>query len=337
MPDVMYPIALKPGDTFGVFSPSSPATHFAPKRTARAVEFLKRQGYGVKMGSLSGQSDAYRSGSISERAEELNALLRDPKVRCVIASIGGSNSNSLLPHIDYEALRRDPKIVCGYSDVTAIHAAIQRETGLVTFYGPALTASFGELEPLVSQTWRGLIELIGAEASAPYEVTTPEAWTEEFIDWEEQDRAKVLRPNALTTLRPGRARGRLVGGNLNTLYGVLGTPYEPIVDPGDVLLIEDSLKGAAEVERMFARLHHSGVLERAGGLILGKHELFDDEGSGRRPHEILVEVLGGLPSIPTLVDYDCAHTHPMVTLPLGALVELNATAQRLTVLERCVR
>ncbi|HAS3151713.1 TPA: LD-carboxypeptidase, partial [Vibrio cholerae] len=98
---------------------------------------------------LTGKSDYYRSGSIRERAEELNQLIRDPNVRCIMSTIGGNNSNSLLPYIDYEALRNDPKIIIGYSDVTALLLGIYAQTGLITFYGPALVASFGEYPPLV--------------------------------------------------------------------------------------------------------------------------------------------------------------------------------------------
>ncbi|MFA0349917.1 LD-carboxypeptidase, partial [Vibrio sp. 10N.222.55.C6] len=93
---------------------------------------------------LTGESEGYRSGSIQARAEELNQLIRDPDVRCIMSTIGGNNSNSLLSYIDYDALRDDPKIIVGYSDATALLLGIYAKTGLVTFYGPALVASFGE-------------------------------------------------------------------------------------------------------------------------------------------------------------------------------------------------
>lgn len=115
------------------FSPSSAATAWAPNRFARAKAFLEGQGFRLKAGSLTGQQDNWRSGSIAARAEELNALIRDPEVRCIMSVIGGSNSNSLLPYLDFDALRRDPKIIVGYSDVTALLLGIHAQTGLVTF------------------------------------------------------------------------------------------------------------------------------------------------------------------------------------------------------------
>ncbi|MEH8129082.1 LD-carboxypeptidase [Aeromonas veronii] len=149
---LLVPPLLRRGDTIAFFSPSSAATAWAPNRFTRAKAFLEGQGFRLKAGSLTGQQDHWRSGSIVARAEELNALIRDPEVRCIMSVIGGSNSNSLLPYLDFEALRRDPKIIVGYSDVTALLLGIHAQTGLVTFYGPALVASFGELPPLVDET-----------------------------------------------------------------------------------------------------------------------------------------------------------------------------------------
>lgn len=126
------------------FSASSPVTATAPNRFARAQEFLQSRGFKLQAGNLTLKSDFYRSGTIEERAEEFNQLLRDPNVRCVMSTIGGMNSNALLPYIDYEAIKADPKIIIGYSDTTALLLGIYAKTGLITFYGPALVASFGE-------------------------------------------------------------------------------------------------------------------------------------------------------------------------------------------------
>ena len=148
---MIFPKALQSGDKIGFFSPSSPATFFAPIRFERAKNYLIKQGFQLEAGSLTGKQDNYRSGSIIERAEELNALIRDPDIRCIMSTIGGSNSNALLPYIDYEALKKDPKIIIGYSDVTALLLGIYAQTGIVTFYGPALVASFGEYPPLLTR------------------------------------------------------------------------------------------------------------------------------------------------------------------------------------------
>lgn len=322
---------LHVGDTIAVFSPSSPVSVTAPKRFARGRAYLEGKGFRIIEGSRTGKQDFYRSGSIAERAEEINSLLRDPNVRCLMASIGGMNSNSLLPYIDYEALRRDPKIIIGYSDVTALLLGIYAHTGLVTYYGPALAASFGELPPFVDETY-AYFEDILMQPAYRHALPTPEAWTDEFIPWEQQDRAKQVVKNELLTLRGGVVQGRLIGGNLNTMQGIWGTDYMPEIREGDILFIEDGLKDAADIERSFALLKLGGVFDRIGGLILGKHEKFNDLGSGRKPYEILLEAMGE-PRCPVLAQFDCCHTHPMLTLPIGCTARLDADAGRLELME----
>ena len=336
---------LKPGETIGFFSPSSAVTAWAPNRTERAIRFLEAKGFRVKAGNLTGAQDAWRSGTAEARADELNALLRDSDIRCVMSTIGGNNSNALLPFLDYDALRRDPKPVIGYSDVTAILFGLYAKTGIGTFYGPALSASFGEFPPLVEETWASFADIVMGQAPRPYEYLRPAEWTDEFLDWEGQNRTKTTNPNAWITLRPGRVCGRLIAGNLNTMSGIWGTPYMPEIRTGDILLIEDSLHTAADIERSFTHLALAGVFDRIGGLILGKHELFDGQKSGRKAFEILDEVLSNhrksLASagpfqrhreFPILAEFDCCHTHPMLTLPIGAEVELDAKDQRVVLI-----
>ena len=122
--------------------------HFS-KRFERAKSYLQQKGFHILEGSLTGRYDFYRSGSIQERAEELNVLIRNPNISCIMSTIGGMNSNSILPYIDYDAFLNNPKIMIGYSDATALLLAIYAKTGIPTFYGPALVPSFGEFEPLL--------------------------------------------------------------------------------------------------------------------------------------------------------------------------------------------
>jgi len=273
-------------------------------------------------GNLSGQSDHYRSGTIQARADELNALIANPEVRCIMSTIGGTNSNALLPYLDYKGLIADPKLIIGYSDPTSILLGIHQMTGLVTFYGPALVASFGELPPLVDQTFQSFSSMLMVENATRHTYSLPESWTDEYINWEEQDRPKSLTPNRCSFLGSGTATGRLIGGNLNTMWSIWGSPYMPTIQHGDVLLIEDSLKSIATVERLFVFLKLNGIFDRVSAVILGKHELFDDAGSGRSPIDVLKEVLNGQ-QIPIVDGFDCCHTHPMLTMPLGVRVKVD--------------
>lgn len=249
-----------------------------------------------------------------------------------MASIGGNNTNSILPYIDYEYLKKHPKIIIGYSDTTALLLAVYVKTGLVTFYGPAAASSFGELPPFVDWTFKYFESMIKSEITCPYDYQMPEFWTDEVIKWDEQNRSKEQYKNDWICVKPGVCQGRLIGGNLNTMEGFFGTEYMPEIKKGDILFIEDSLKDACTIERSFSLLKLAGVLDRVSGIILGKHEKFDDNGTGRKPYEILQEVLGET-EIPILTEFDCCHTHPMFTLPIGCQVKLDAEKKRVSLLE----
>ncbi|MGK0465966.1 S66 family peptidase [Clostridium sp.] len=327
---------IKIGDSIGIFSPSSPITYSCPNRFERAKKYLHNKGFRIVEGSLTGKYDFYRSGSIIQRAEELNNLIRNPEVKCIMATIGGMNSNSILPYIDYEEFKRNPKIIIGYSDVTAILLAIYAQTGINTYYGPALVASFGELPPFVDSTYKYFKEITMDKMKTHYVFETPEYWTDEHVNWETQDRSKEKRKNQWTTVYEGNVRGRVMGGNLNTMQGIWGSKYMPEIKDGDILFIEDSLKDSATIERSFSFLKVNGVLDRISGIILGKHELFDDLKTGRKPYEILLEVMGDK-KLPFIADFDCCHTHPMMTLPIGCEIELDATNKKVRIIQDCFK
>ena len=318
--------------TIGIFSSSSPVSATVPVRYNRGKEYLASKGICVVDGKLCGKQDHYRSGSIKERADEFNQLLYNENVQVLMAAIGGYNTNSILPYIDYKYLKKQPKIIIGYSDTTALLLGIYAKTGLVTFYGPALASSFGEFPTFVDMTFDYFKNIICDDVSLPYEYKMPSVWTDEFIDWSRQDRGKEEYKNSWVCVNPGVCRGRLIGGNLNTMQGIFGTEYMPEIKEGDILFIEDSLKDACTIERSFSMLKLAGVFDKVSGIILGKHEKFDDNGTGRKPYEVLLEVLDGC-KIPFLAEFDCCHTHPMFTMPIGCQVELDTEHKRVELLE----
>ena len=323
---------LNKGDKVGIFSPSSPITAMSPKRFNRAKQYLENKGLCIIEGSRTGKQDFYRSGSIIERVEELNRLIKDPEVKYIMSTIGGLNSNSLLPYIDYDAFKKNPKIIIGYSDVTAILLGIYAQTGITTFYGPALVASFGEFPPFVDETFLYFMDIFNKELRLPYLYKEPKYWTDEMIKWEEQKDSKILIKNNLITLKEGKVIGRVIGGNLSTIMGIWGSPYMPEIKNGDILFIEDSLKTAGIAERNFSFLKVNGVFDKVAGVIIGKHEQFDDQNTGRKYYEIFQEVVGEL-NIPTLAEFDCSHTHPMFTLPIGAQIELDTINKKITLID----
>lgn len=323
---------LKIGDLIGIYSPSSPATVTAKPRFNRAKQFLNEKGFQIINGQLTGKQDGYRSGSPQERAEELNQLIRNPSIKMIMSTIGGTNSNSILPYIDYESFRRNPKIVIGYSDATAILLSLYAKTGITTYYDPALIPSFGEFEPLVHDTYRYFEQFFISKQKIPYTIEMPSFWTEAPVNWLEKTQEKNIQKNKWITVNPGTAEGRLIGGNLNAMYGCIGTPFMPEFRKGDILLIEDSIKSADTVEKNFAMLKNHGVFDLVSGILLGKYERFNDMGTGKKTFDILTEIIDN-PRIPILAEFDSCHTHPMIPMPIGKKVRMDATNKTVDIIE----
>ena len=181
-------------------------------------------------------------------------------------------------------------------------------------------------------TFNSFYSMVSGNMEFPYDYPKPAFRTDEFINWSEQKRSKEQRENDWICVRAGKCEGRLIGGNLNTMEGFWGTGYMPEIKKGDILFLEDSLKDACTIERSFSLLKLSGVFEKVGGIILCKHEKFDDNGTGRKPYEVLLEVMGEA-EVPILADFDCCHTHPMLTLPIGCRVLLDAADRKVVLME----
>ena len=325
-------IPLKPGDTIGIYSPSKPASVTTKARYERGKARLEQLGFTIKEGILTGKTDFYRSGTPKERAEELNLLLHDSAVKMILPAMGGTNSNSILPYIDYSVLKENPKIVMGISDVTAILLAIYAKTGIPVFHGPSVASTFGEFPPFVHYTEHYFKQLFMQTIDLPYRMAISPIWTDDRVNWLEKITDKTQHKNAWVTAQDGLAEGRLIGGNINTMCGFIGTPYFPTIKMGDVLLLEDTTKTIEVVEKNFAMLKLHGFLDRASAIILGKHEQYDDLGTGRQPYDVLIEQLDGR-QIPILADVDCGHTHPLHVMPLGLRVKVDATKKEIHFIE----
>jgi muramoyltetrapeptide carboxypeptidase LdcA involved in peptidoglycan recycling len=231
---------LKKGDTIAFFSPSTPGTVIAPKRFERAKTFLESKGFNLLAGNLTGKKDIYRSDTARQRADELNELISNPTVDCIISTIGGINSNSLIPYIDYDAFRETPKIIIGHSDVTSILLALYAKTDITTFYGPALIHSFGEFSPFLDMTWAFFEDMLLKKHSLPYTYKMPDCWTDDFFNWEEKTKDKTRNKNQWITVNKGQAEGKILGGTLNAMSTILGTEYMPPVDKDTILFKPDT-------------------------------------------------------------------------------------------------
>ncbi|MBS1709116.1 MAG: LD-carboxypeptidase [Armatimonadetes bacterium] len=307
--------ALKPGDTVALIAPASKLPD--AKEAEEACSFIKALGYRPIMSENANKSWGYLSGTDEERAHDLNWAFKNPEVRGIVCIKGGYGAMRILPRLDYAAIRRHPKVLVGYSDVTALLNAIYKKTGLVTFHGPVATSTAREY----STNW--LQKAIG-HASRVGTFAQPDAATASKGDLQ------------LATLHGGKARGRLVGGNLTLLSHLMATPYEPDF-AGKILFIEDVTEAPYRIDRMLTQLWLNGALGKVKGVAVGQFTNCDEQDSQSpwKCKDVIELRLKGL-GVPVLTGLPIGHVADKLTLPVGAMAVLDADKQTLSVVEPAV-
>ncbi len=315
---------IRKGSVIGVFSPSYGIIHDAPEAAGRAEAFLRENGFAVRHGKLWGRKNAFRTGTPEERADEFNSLLYDPETDILMASVGGIVTNGMLPYIDCEFYAAHPKPVVGMSDVTALLMALYAGTGVPVYYGTNFVTSYARLSPYRDIALKCLCDVLNF--SDHYEYTFPELYSDAVIEWTEPLTEELQIPNRIVTLHGGKVRGRLIGGNLQVISNIWGTPFMPEIRQGDILFLEDTETDADLVECHLGQLKISGVFEKLGGLIIGKYRDYGDSETEMRCCDFVYDCIGR-PDIPVLAECDFSHCAPMLTIPIGITAELDADAQ----------
>ena len=263
------------------------------------------------------------------RADELNAFIRDPDVRAVVATLGGYTTNGVLDLLDWDAFRADPIVVLGYSDLTALLLAVVAQGECVAHHGPTLLPELAEFPKPLDYTRDHLVRAV-TDPQPMGLLEPPTARTEEFLPWDEaDDRPRRAQPaDGWYPLVKGEAVGPLLGGNLDTLGVLVGTPYLPSFE-GAVFLWETANDSLPLVERALTHLESSGALDGIVGMVVGRAFRAGTEGeAGLRDFVLRRFERAG---IPVLAGVDVGHGDPMLTLPLGAEVRLDATHATLEV------
>ena len=326
--ELISPPALSKGDTVGIFTPSHPAYDFSEEKFLLGIKVIEELGFKVKLGNLTEKrsSEGYRSGTGKARAEEFMSLYKDPEVKCLISTLGGMNSNSMIPYLDFKYIRENPKIICGYSDVTSLHLSIFHYSGLRTFYGPALMSWFSEWPNGEQQTIKSFLNAVSGEVQYPRELKPFPRWSNHFRDWSDGSWKTVDREwvenEGWKVLNPGEATGEILVCNLNTLMSAAGTEYFPNVED-KILLIEEMAAPYSREERSLTQLKLMGVFDKISGLIIGKAEMPNAENAPFDMNDLIVEVVGKR-SYPIISEFDISHTCPMHTLGELAIIKLIA-------------
>lgn len=291
------PPTLQPGDTVGIVSPSAPSTPEFEKNFREGVTYLEGLGLKVRVGSYVHSTTLGYSTAPEEKAADFNDMIHDPAVRMILATQGGTNANMLLPHIDYAALQADPRIVLGISDITVLLNAIHHKTGLVTYHGNDLQWGFGNDPTAYDKTEFERTLMAGKWGPVP---------------------ANGERK----CVRPGKAVGKILGGNLGCLLKLAGTPYWPEM-AGAILILETFMETPETADCKLRQLAQMGVFEQINGLVIGYNYGLDTE----FPHHqhlatLALAITDGL-DFPILKTLDFGHNTPNTTLPIGGLAGMD--------------
>lgn len=290
---MIKPPALRPGDKIGIVAPASSFNHEA---FLAGCDRLRQMGYEPIYDKAIFDRDLYFAGSAERRIRELHILLERDEIDGIICVRGGYGSNYLLEKLDFDLIRRKPKIFLGCSDITSLLTAITDRTGLVTFHGPMIAKDIS-LGTFDLDSWNN--SLLGAN------------------QW-------AIHSNDLEVLNPGRASGRLYGGCLSMLVASLGTPYEIETD-GTILFIEDIGEKPFRIDRMLMQLHLAGKLKGVRGFVFGEMlDCLPPPGETYTLQQVIARVLSGY-NVPVIYGLKSGHvTSGNITLPIGVQAELVA-------------
>jgi muramoyltetrapeptide carboxypeptidase len=303
-PSLLLPPALKKGATIGIVSPGR---WMPAEELATTASRLRAMGYDVYLHPQNAYQHHQYAGNMEQRADAIEDLFADPEIDAILCAKGGTGSLWLLDILNYDIIRKNPKIFCGFSDVTALLNTITAKTGLVTFHGPMLhNLRPKKPDPLTWNHWEGVL----SGDMTPLVLTRAD--------------------NHINTFVTGTAKGRLVGGNLCLLSHLLGTSTDVDTD-GCILFIEDECEALYAIDRFILHLKRAGKLDKITGLIVGE---FTDIPQSTIPYgftieDMVQEALDGR-DIPVVTNVPCGHGTSLITLPMGAEVELGVDPDVMT-------
>lgn len=304
---MIKPKKLKKGDTIGLIAPSSDANK---KRVDKSIEYLKSLGFKVKIGDSCYSKYGYLAGKDDLRVKDIHNMFSDKEVDGIICIRGGYGVSRILDKIDYDIIKNNPKVFVGYSDITALHIAIHNECNLITFHGPMTVSNMEDgLDDFSLESFRNTLmnnDIIG--------------------------RVNNPKGEKITTLVKGKTQGKIIGGNLALISATIGTPYE--IDIKDkILFIEEIGEEPFRIDRMIMQLKLSGKLDEVKGIVLGDFNKCEPEDPN--DHNLMKVIEDLLVSLnkPMIFNIKSGHCSPIITLPLGAEVELNADEGELIIKE----
>ncbi len=331
----MKPNRLKKGSTIGIITPASSAKFVNKNVWDIGVKKLETKGFRLVFGKYINKLYGHTAGTIKERIEDLMSMFKNPEVDAIMTVYGGDNSHQLLPYLDYEVIKNNPKIFIGFSDITALNNALYTKTGLINFSGPAFITFCQPELPEYSEKYFDEFLIAGKEnviIKASEKWAEDQWWEKESLlgprEWKENPGWKVLRE--------GVAEGIAIGGNIGTLLLLVGTEYWPDME-GKILFVEEyELESTQTIDRLLTHLRHIGVYDKINGLVIGRFSSkvgFNKKDSLRM---IVDEAVKGY-DFPIISEVDFAHTDPLITIPIGIRCRIDTKHKEIAFLEKAVK
>ena len=313
---LIKPRGLRPGDTIGLVSPGFFASE---EKLELALQQIEDLGLVPKKSKFLNKKFGYLAGTDEQRASDLMDMFQDPTVKAIWCLRGGYGTARVLPFLDYKIIRKNPKLVLGYSDITALHCALLTQAGIVSLHGPVASSTLtdysktGVLNSIFTD--RGPVNILPASENL--------AMGKENEDFQ------------INIIRSGKATGELVGGNLTLISSLVGTPYQTPFK-GKIVLLEDIGEKPYRIDRMLVQLLQGTDLNQAAAIVLG---IFDDcrpsEGATDyfTIHQVFEQLLGGL-NMPVVYGYSFGHIDHQCTLPIGVSANLDTNLNQIQLLEK---
>jgi len=317
----MIPQKLKEGDEIRVISPARSLAIISQEIREIALRRLREMGFKISFSKYAEECDEFKSSSIEHRVEDIHEAFEDKNVKGILTAIGGFNSNQLLKYLEYDLIKANPKILCGYSDITSLQNAIFRKVGLVTYSGPHFS-TFGMLKGLdytIEYFKKCVME------SGPFEVRPSKEWSDD--EWyKNQEKREFIKNKGFLVINKGEAEGTIIGGNLCTLNLLQGTEFMPSLK-NTILFIEDDEESKPQhFDRDLQSLIHLPDFDGVKGIVIGRFQKASE--MNERLLTKIIKTKRELNDIPVIANVDFGHTTPHITFPIGGKARIFASKDK---------